>query len=101
MQRGNRSSVLPDRGESPAMLDRTRAPRVASVVMHANAARDRYNVAMSDLSKIERDEEDERPGLLQQIRPIAKVVFGAIAVSAVVGFVFGLCHVALGLFGFG
>jgi hypothetical protein len=51
-------------------------------------------VGMTGLSTPEPDEEEARPGFLRRIKPFAKVAFGLIVLSAIVGVAQALWEVA-------
>ena len=51
---------------------------------------------MSDESTNEPDAEAEYRGPLRRIRLIARIIFGAVAVFAIVSFAAGLVHIAAG-----
>ncbi|HET6323881.1 MAG TPA: hypothetical protein VFG04_04205 [Planctomycetaceae bacterium] len=54
---------------------------------------------MSNLPPQDFEEEDERPGVLGRVRPFAKIVFGFLAVLAIVTFAVGLWHIVVDVWG--
>jgi|HubBroStandDraft_6_1064221.scaffolds.fasta_scaffold02445_3 hypothetical protein len=51
-------------------------------------------IGMTGLPTPEPNEEEARPGFLRRIKPFAKVVFGLIVLSTIVGVAAGLWEVA-------